>query len=62
MFQQIQDLSPEQVSLSFKVLSFPVGSLVELPSSLKSLSQDQWMELSLLLLALMREKQFSRVH
>jgi hypothetical protein len=35
---------------------------VELPDSLQSLSQDQWIELSLLLLALMREKQFSRVH
>ena len=57
----LQDLSPEQVSLAFRLL-YQESPLVSLPQELESLSLENWQELSLLLKALMFEKRQSSLH
>jgi hypothetical protein len=62
MFQEILGLSPEQVTLGFEILSQPYGSVLHLPPELQKLSQNQWAQLSFLLLSLMKEREYSLLH
>ena len=61
---QLHNLTPEEMSLAFRVISLMEQSEleIEVPESLQNLSAEDWMRLDLLLETLMSEKRILGVH
>jgi hypothetical protein len=59
---QVEQLSPEQLSLAFLVLVHPKPPEFQIPPSLQHLNRDDWILLAGLLRSLELEREQSLVH